>query len=201
MTALGVKAILFDLGGVLIRLGGFSTMTSWTNLSEEQIWEHWLSSPSVRLFESGKISAEKFSKDITVEFNLPVTPEQFLAQFVSWPEGPFPGVNELLSGLSFKYQLGCLSNTNMLHWNALVNTKDFLGYFDYLFPSHLTGYLKPDTDAFTNAAEKMALDTKDILFVDDNVLNVTAASNSGIVAYKAKGFDDVKNLFKQLNII
>ena len=176
-------------------------MTSWTKWSEDKTWERWLSSSSVRLFESGKISAEKFSQDITVEFNLPIPPEQFLAQFVTWPEGPYPGVNELLSELSSKYQLGCLSNTNKLHWDELLVKENFLEDFDYLFPSHLTGYLKPDSEAFINAAENMALETKEILFVDDNSLNVKSASATGMVAYKAKGVHDVKHLFKQLDIM
>jgi putative hydrolase of the HAD superfamily len=201
MTELNVKAILFDLGGVLIRLGGLLTMTGWTKWDEEEIWERWLSSTTVRLFESGKISAKKFSQEIIVEFNLPVSPDQFLTQFVAWPEGLYPGVNEFLSDLSSNYQIGCLSNTNTLHWDDLVNNEDFLQHFEFLFPSHLTGYLKPDPEAFTNAAGKMAIKTEEILFIDDNAINVNAALATGMVAYRAKGIEDVRHLLHRLNIL
>ncbi len=201
MTELDTKAILFDLGGVLIRLGGLPTIAHWTNWSDEKIWERWLFSSSVRLFESGKISAKQFSHEITAEFNLPITSEQFLAQFVSWLEGPYPGANDLLSDLSSTYLLGCLSNTNALHWDGLVNNEVILQRFDFLFPSHLTGYLKPDPEAFTNAAEKMALEAKEILFIDDNILNVNAALASDMVAYKANGIKDVRHILNRLKIL
>ena len=201
MTELNVKAILFDLGGVLIRLGGFPTMTRWTNWDEEKIWERWLSSTTVRLFESGKISAKKFSHEIIAEFNLPVSSDQFLAQFVAWPDGPYPGVNELLSDLSSNYLLGCLSNTNTLHWENIVNNENLLQHFEFLFPSHLTGYLKPDHEAFTNAAGKMAKATEEILFIDDNAINVDAALAAGMVAYKAKGIEDVRHLLHRLKML
>lgn len=201
MTNFNPKAILFDLGGVLIQLNGLPLISQWTNWNDEEIWEQWLSSPTVRLFESGKITAENFSQEITAEFNLPITPDEYLTGFSTWMAGLYPGAKELLSDLSSNYLLGCLSNTNSLHWADLENTENILQKFDYLLPSHLTGYLKPDPESFHNAAKEMALQPKDILFLDDNIINVSGALATGMVAYKVSGTDGARNVLNNLGIL
>jgi hypothetical protein len=59
MTTKLFEVILFDLGGVLIELSGISTMLAWIGptMTIEELWRRWLTSPGVRLFESGRISA------------------------------------------------------------------------------------------------------------------------------------------------
>lgn len=196
MKAVAIESLLFDLGGVLIQLSGISSMMRWTNSSKEKMWEKWLASPAVRQFESGKITAEIFSNEIVKELNLPISADEFLDRFAEWPEKVYPGALELIRSLKLEYSLGCLSNTNSLHWNRIFTDEEILQEFDYLFPSHLTGYLKPDLEAFYFAADEMSLPPEKILFLDDNAINVEAAETIGMLAYKVSGIQEASVVLK-----
>jgi putative hydrolase of the HAD superfamily len=191
---------LFDLGGVLIRVSGIPTMMEWTGLPSEQFWERWLASPTVRRFEAGQLSAELFASQLVSEFDLPVDASDFLNQFTNWLAGPYPGAAELLKALTPHYRLASLSNTNALHWERMVNNMDLLEGFDFNFPSHQTGLLKPDKQAFNYVCE--ALDTKPekILFLDHNQVNVDAAASFGIVSYRVQGVEGAQKILANLGM-
>ena len=201
MTRTGIKAVLFDLGGVLIQLGGIPKMMAWTGLDRENFWRRWLASPSVRSFESGKLTSEEFGNAFVAEFYLPVQADEFLALFVSWPQGVYPGAEELLRDTGSLFPLGCLSNTNSLHWNFLVERTNLIGYFDYLLPSHLTGHLKPDRSAYTNAAGKMGLQPEQILFLDDNQINIDGATEAGLASYLVQNADQARIVLEELGVL
>ncbi len=194
------QAILFDLGGVLVELGGMSTMQSWTNWDLEELWRRWLSSPTVRRFESGKIPAEQFGRDLVQEFSLPVEADYFLEQFSQWPKGPFPGVDDLFDKVPEGYQIGCLSNTNALHWDSMSKKMAFFQRFDTCFPSHLTGFLKPDEAVYEHVVSRLGLAPESILFIDDNQINVDGARKVGLAAYTAHGVEGAMSLLNQLGI-
>ena len=201
MTRMGIKAVLFDLGGVLIQLGGITKMMDWSGWDHEEFWRRWLASPSVRRFESGKITAEEFGSALVEEFYLPVQAAEFLALFATWPQGVYPGAEELLSHTGALYPLGCLSNTNSLHWNYLTERTNLLGYFDYLFPSHHTGFLKPDRSSYTNAAEKMGLQPEQILFLDDNQINIEGATEAGLMSHLVQNANHARTVLKELGVL
>ena len=91
-------AIVFDLGGVLIELGGVTRMLELLDhrVTVEELWARWLSSPSVSRFETGRMDANQFALALLAEFELPLRPAQFLAEFTAWPKGLYPGAIDLL---------------------------------------------------------------------------------------------------------
>ena len=134
----------------LVELGGIGEFRAWAGetLHDEEIWRRWLSSPSVRAFESGQVEAAQFAAAVVDEMQLSVSPSQFLAAFTRWPKGLYPGVESLLMSLRSRYTLASLSNTNALHWPRFEAEMGLLPLFTHHFPSHLTGRLKPDVTAF-----------------------------------------------------
>jgi hypothetical protein len=74
-----MEVALFDLGGVLVELTGVSTLLSWTGgqMEPEEIWRHWLTSPSVRAFETGAMEPEDFADLLVAELDLPVQRAEF----------------------------------------------------------------------------------------------------------------------------
>ena len=91
-------------------------MLEWTpdDLTEEGLWERWLESEAVRAFESGRIGPDQFAKQTIDEFELTVSEEQFLDAFVTWIDGLFDGVEDLLARLRPNGGLATLSNTTAL---------------------------------------------------------------------------------------
>ena len=195
--------ILFDLGGVLVKLGGISQIMDWTGgrYTERQIWEIWLSSPGVRKFESGKTTSREFGRALVEELSLPVSPAQFLRAFMAWPKGRFPGARKLLESLSEDYSLCCLSNTNQVHWNRIVSEMGLTEYFAVSFVSFQLGMLKPDREIFRHVIDTLDIPPRRILFLDDNQINVDAGADAGMTAVRVNGLNDTVIKLRDLRII
>jgi len=195
--------ILFDLGGVIIELTGVQQMLAWSHHlgSVDVLWQQWLSSRAVRDFESGRSTPDRFADAMITEFNLPISSEQFLAEFIRWPKGTYAGTKSLLMQLSKDFSLGVLSNTNELHWQRINSEMNFIHFFDWTFPSHLTGRLKPDQGTFRHAAEAVGCPTDRILFFDDNRINVDGARAAGMTGYTVSGMSGMTQKIGDLGLL
>ena len=188
----GISVILFDLGGVLLHLRDIDSNFGLGG-DETQFLRSWLMSPAVRDFERGAIVAEEFGRRIVSEMRLPYEWQEFQRRFDRWPESVYAGVPELLADLSARYRLALLSNTNALHWGRddIAGILDPL--FDGVFLSFRTGLLKPDRNSFEQIMAHYDCAANEILFLDDNPLNIEAASAMGIKACLTRGLDGIHN--------
>ena len=67
--------------------------------------------------------------------------------------------------------------------------------FDYTFLSFEIGYAKPDLKIFEYALDKMKIEAKNVLFIDDSFKNISAARALGFKVCHATGLklDKIKN--------
>jgi HAD superfamily hydrolase (TIGR01509 family) len=161
----------------------------------------WLHSTPVRQFETGRIGAEEFAVAVTAEFHLPVNPQQFLASFTGWVTGLYPGTLEMLAQIPSTYQRAVLSNNNALHWTRVVDDLRLGAAFSHHFVSHLTGRIKPDVDAFQHVVESLDCRPEQVLFFDDNSLNVEAAKRFGMQAVRVQGVPETRSVLIERGII
>lgn len=186
-----LTVILFDLGGVLLRLRD-PLATFELDLDLAEFFKKWILSPAVRGLESGDLNTDDFSVAIVKEFALPYSPEEFLRRFEYWPASLFDGVLPVLVSLTGNYTLALLSNTNPLHWQRKDIVGPLTSRLDHLFLSHETGHLKPDLQAFNQVIERLDCGPAAILFLDDNPLNIDAAVHCGMRAMLTVGVDSLK---------
>jgi putative hydrolase of the HAD superfamily len=73
--------------------------------------------------------------------------------------------------------------------------------FDHHFVSHLTGRIKPDADAFEHVVDTLACKPGDVLFLDDNSMNVDAARRFGMQAIRVRGAAEAYRAIENLGII
>jgi len=179
--------LLFDLGGVLIENACFDDLNAMLAqpLDSLAIRERWLASSSIRAFELGQIPAQEFAERFIAEWDIPLTPEAFLTAFISWPRGFYAGARELIASLRQRYRVGCLSNSNALHWAKFGG---FQGEFDVTLSSHLIGVIKPDRAAFVRALEECDRPASEVIFFDDSRPNVLMAQSLGIRTFHVDGF-------------
>jgi HAD superfamily hydrolase (TIGR01509 family) len=198
-----IRVLLFDVGGVLVELGGVEAMLGWLDnrLTAEQLWRRWLESESVRQFETGRIDAPQFASGMIAEFALRVGSQEFLDSFVGWPTGLYPGTLELLARIPRRYRRALLSNSNPLHWPRVLGEMNLGGSFDHHFVSHLTGHIKPDTAAFEHVLESLGCKAGEVLFFDDNAPNIEAARALGIHAVRVQGLDETRRVLTKLEIL
>jgi glucose-1-phosphatase len=195
--------LLFDVGGVLVQLSGVKTMLEWMGetATSEEMWHMWLHSTPVREFERGRMDAAEFAAAVTAEFRLPVQPQEFLDSFTGWVTGLYPGTLEMLSQIPSSYQRAVLSNSNVLHWTRVIDDLRLGAAFEHQFVSHLTGRIKPDADAFQGVVESLGCRPKDVLFLDDNILNVEAAKRFGMQAIRVQGIGETRAALIERGII
>lgn len=182
------RAVVFDLGGVLVELGGveeFGTLVGETR--EEEIWRLWLGSPWVRRYERGQCSRAEFAEGAVAEFGLSIAPEEFLARFLRWPKGLLPGADALVRSVRKDLHVACLSNTNELHWEEQIDGFGLRELFQSHFTSHELGLIKPDREIYEHVIEALDLEPSRIVFLDDNQLNVESARAAGIDAHRTIG--------------
>ena len=198
-----IRVVLFDLGGVLVELSGVPTMLRWLDnrVSSEELWKMWLTSSSVRAFETGRTTPDAFADAVIAEMKLPVKGDQFLEAFTTWPRGLFPGALDLVGKLPPRYMRATLSNSNALHWPRMMQEFELAEAFHYHFASHLTGQIKPDEHAFQHVTESLHCAAEEVLFLDDNHLNVEAARMIGINAVEVQGVADAKRALVGAGVI
>jgi putative hydrolase of the HAD superfamily len=198
-----IRVLLFDVGGVLVQLGGVEAMLEWLghSISVDELWRRWLQSEPVRKFETGQIDADEFAIGVTAEFGLAVEPRQFLESFTHWPTGLYPGTLEMLDRIPSSYQRAVLSNSNALHWPRVLDEMKLGAAFDTHFVSHLTGRIKPDAAAFEHVVEALGCSPASVLFLDDNLLNVDAAKGLGMQAVRVRGIEETQRVLAELKIL
>jgi glucose-1-phosphatase len=198
-----IRVVLFDVGGVLVELGGVETMLGWLGpkVSADELWRRWLTSASVRQFETGKIDARTFAAGVIAEFGLKLDPRRFLDAFAAWPTGLYPGTLEMLARIPSSYRRALLSNSNSLHWQLVIEGMGLGAAIETHFVSHLTGRIKPDAEAFQHAVDSLGCQPKQVLFIDDNSLNIEAAQLFGMHAIRARGNSETRRALGEFGII
>lgn len=196
-----MKFLLFDLGGVLVDMPGVAKMIEWTGLEERECWAQWMKSPAIAQFESGKLDAQTFAEAVVAGFQLPVSPKEFLLEFATWPSGFYPGAQAFLAELRASHQLGCLTNINSIHWKKAVEEWKVYDYFDHCLASHELGLVKPNPMIFEQAARIVGREPSDILYFDDNLVNVQAAASFGFSSHQVRGLRELRDLMKRLTEI
>jgi HAD superfamily hydrolase (TIGR01509 family) len=89
------------------------------------------------------------------------------------------------------------SNTIALHWEKLSSRSDYpsLCGFDRIFASHLIAHAKPEANAFSFVADALNLRLSECLLIDDTPLNVDRAWSAG---WRGLLFRDAASLQHQL---
>jgi glucose-1-phosphatase len=188
---------------VLVQLSGVETMMVWLGgrVSTEEMWRMWLQSKPVREFETGRIGVDEFAAGVIRDFRLPVNAQQFIASFTDWPTDLYPGTLEMLATIPPSLERAVLSNSNSLHWNRVTIDMKLGAAFEHQFVSHLTGRIKPDRDAFEQVVDSLGVTAEQVLFLDDNMLNIDAARRFGMHAVRVQGIDETKRLLLKLGMI
>ena len=194
------KIIMFDLGGVLVESTGIVALQSLApHLHDKQVvLERWLRSQAVALFERGRISGDEFAATFIQEWELHLDKNTFLASFASWVRGFYPGALQLIDGLRRQHRVACLSNTNAIHWARMPEAQQI---FDYPFASHLSGFMKPDREAYKHALRGMNVAATDVYFFDDLAQNIAAAREIGINAFQVRGLVDTQATLRREKLL
>ena|SRR5581483_6458113 len=188
-----VDAVVFDLGGVLVDFGGVAPMRELSGIdSDDELWRRWLSCEHVRRFERGLCEPDEFAADLIDDWQLPISPDEFIAAFRGWPLGPFAGATDLVREVGVATTTACLSNTNRAQWDASIERWSMHTLFDRAYLSFDLGMVKPDREIFEHALADLDLLPERVLYLDDNAINVEAARDVGLRAVRVVGVEQAR---------
>ncbi len=194
--------VLFDLGGVLVDFGGVEPMKELTGIdSDDEIWRRWLSCEAVRVYERGGCGVDEFAAGVVADFDLPLTPDEFVEAFRRWIGGPLPGARELIDETRAVAAVGCLSNTNPLHYDEHFRHWDETAGLEHRFFSYELGAVKPDREIYDRAVAALGVPAGRVVFLDDNLVNVDGALAAGLVARRARGVTEARAALVALGVL
>jgi len=183
-----VKAILFDLGGVLINLNYQKTVQAFRDLGIENFEELYSQAQQNNLFddfETGKISSFHFINRLLDLLPAGCNPNQVVsawnAMILDFPLNRL----DLLEKLGNDYKLFLLSNTNDLHLEKVrrelkkTTEKTLESFFEKTFLSQEIKLRKPEPEVFLEVAKQIQLNPNEILFIDDSIQHINSAKNLG----------------------
>ncbi|WP_026972011.1 HAD family hydrolase [Aliagarivorans marinus] len=195
-----IKLLIFDLGGVVIKLGDEILPASWFDPERSLSLQQWLHSELAADFERGELSANAFAGALKRELTLGQSSEQIIEAFRQWPESLYPQVVEAIGRLKGHYKVVALSNTNEVHYPRIFDEFKLDECFDEIFASHIMGLLKPDAAAFFHVLDAMGCPASEAVFIDDNLDNILAAQELGLTTIHAKGEQQVMEGLVQLGL-
>jgi len=188
--------LLFDLGGVLVDLGDPAGAIG-LDISNEEFWTIWLSSPLVRRYETGRLSTAEFVAQFGAQMDIHDAAE-FDQRIRSWLLPMFDGSEQFLHSLFGSVEVALLSNINEIHWQCVQAQTDVFTNFSKLFLSYETGNRKPDVGAYHDVVEHFSCDPANIVFLDDTAHNVAAARDVGMRSRQVRGLAEVKQAVDEL---
>jgi len=189
--------VLFDLGGVLVRLGGVADFGALIGARDDaEFWQRWLACEWVQRFERGACTVDAFARGMVEEFGMAVTAAEFLKRLRDWPQGLQPGAEEAVRSLRPELGRACLSNCNALHWDERLAGMGLEQLFPRRYLSHEVGLVKPDPAFFRHVIADLKIAPEEALFLDDNAVNVAAARALGLHAELARDAREAREILQ-----
>ncbi len=201
MTAPEITAVLFDMGGVLVKLDPLETVLGPSSLSSDEIWNGWILSDAVQQFERGQCPIDQFAETIIDELQLEGTAAEFIERFVAFPLGLYDGAVELVASVPTPITTGVLSNTSAIHWDNQQDAEIIRGLCERSYLSYELGLAKPEREIYDYAVADLAMDPAQVLFIDDNQINVDGAAAAGLQAGLAKGPEEAQAVLHSFGVL
>ena len=183
-----VKAIVLDLGGVLIDLDYDRSVKAFRDiLGYEKITELLDLCHQKGIYgemEAGLVTADAFRAEILKDSRPGCVPADVDRAMAGLLVGMDPAKVPLLERLARKYPLYCLSNNNEISVKRMHEIYEEVGLdwqhvFRKEFISSRMKMLKPAREIFDAAAAEIGLPPEEILFIDDSQRNVDGARAAG----------------------
>lgn len=186
------KAIIFDLGGVIVNLDQDRTIRSFKrlNVDLDEVNEKL---PVFKQYETGHVNTETFIQTIKAELKGNASDLEISTAWNNMILDIPADRIEVLKELRKHYKLFILSNTNELHIQEFTKlfeidhpNENWENLFNKIYYSHLIGLRKPNVEAWQLILNENNLQAHETIFIDDTSMHFKAAKTIGIKSIWAK---------------
>lgn len=186
-----IKAIVFDIGGVLIGLDldrcirTFKEVLGFDRITE--LLDPYHQKGIYGEMEAGTLSADEFRAEVLKDSRPGCQPEDVDRCMYSLLTGMDPDTVQTVKRLAGRYPLYLLSNNNPIAMSRILEMFRENGLapettFRDQFISSEMKLLKPFREIYEESVRRTGLPAGEVLFIDDNETNVLAAREAGMQA-------------------
>jgi epoxide hydrolase-like predicted phosphatase len=178
-----IRAVIFDLGGVLLRTEDQTPrreLAERLGITRQEMYHLFFDSPSARQASLGTITAEDHME--RVRSTLGVRPEDFSAVPDTFWGGDRldMGLVDYLRSLRPRYKTALLSNAWSDLRGMLTERWKVTDAFDEMVISAEVGIVKPDPRIYHLALERLRVAPHEAVFVDDFIENIESGMAVGL---------------------
>ncbi len=197
-----VKVLLFDLGGVVLKVSFARGLEVWANYSgvpSTTLQTRFNLDSFYEQHERGEIISSEYFETLRQSLAIHLTDQQFEEGWNAIALGEVPGIQTLLQKAKAHFSLCAFSNTNFTHLEYIhQHYRGVLSLFEKLFASCEMGKRKPSLEAFNMVIEELGVQPHEILFFDDLLENVEGARAAGLQAVHVQIAKDTKKALESL---
>ena len=187
-----IKAVIFDCFGVIITDGLQVVMRELDKTNPEA---RAYIEPYLHRAMRGQISFQEYRQAVAKYLNIPA--EDWSAEIKSH-EYKDPKVMDLIKSLRPKYKTGMLSNVNKSGIERRFSPEELKECFDDVVVSAEVGLIKPNPEIYCLAAQRLGVDPKECVFIDDIERYCQAAAGVGMKAIYYQGFGQMKTELEEI---
>lgn len=186
-----IKAVIFDMDGVivdsepeLVKVEIEYMADHGVKITKEDIDEF----VGTNSYYMWRILKDRYNLDKSVEDLVQENREKYM-EHIQNPDNvkPVPGVIELIKSLHEKGIKMVVASSSPVSWiEKIIDTLELRDYFEFLISGDYVENSKPDPDIFLFALDKLGVDNKEALVIEDSTNGVKAAiaANIKVIGYK-----------------
>ena len=203
MPATKLRAIIFDIGRVLVRVDvarAMQGLASGTSLTPSELWSAIEKDPRWPDWQEGRIKPRDWYHHLANRLGGGLTFEQF-TEVWNRALDPVPiHEDSIFESISQRYRLALLSNTDPIHVRHLEATYSFFTYFPSRIYSCAVGASKPAPLIYREALRAVKARAEEALYIDDIAAYVEAAQRLGMKAIQFQSPAQLASALKSFGV-
>lgn len=205
MPKAGIRAIIFDIGRVLIRVDVTRAQIGLTNgssLTPGELWSAIEKDPRWKDWQEGRMSPRDWHLNLSTRFGLSLSFEEFAKVWNSALDPQPIHPDRMFEHLFKSFRLGLLSNTDPIHVAYMETAYSFFRYFSKSVRTYscVVGASKPDPLIFREALKTCKVTAEQAVYIDDIGAFVDAARSLGIHGIHYHSPEQLQSEFHSLGI-
>lgn len=190
------RAVLFDLGNVVIEVDFRRVLATWqpaSTLSPQALAQAFAFDAPYERHETGALDANGYFAHLRQRLGLRCDNDAMRQGWNAVFVRPIEETLAMIHAISPQVPCHALSNTNAVHVAEMQRAyPQVLSCFRHVFASNEIGYRKPQPQAFRHVLDAIGSTADEVLFFDDAQENVDAARACGIEAVLVRSPHDVR---------